>query len=289
MKKSVLIGLVSLLLSVPVLSEDLKINACGVTKVAFMKELNEAFTKKYNVNIVMNKKGGDTFVIKSVASKQAALGTGCREAIDTINEEKGVESIQVAWGALAFIVNPKNRVDSLSVKQVKDILIGRVTNWKDVGGENKTINLIIRDTIRPGVGLSAREILFKNIDEDFYSKAKKVKNSYNLRDTVAKDPYAFAIDNTISASRYNGIKMLKVDGVEPTKANILSGKYKMRQALYIYMPKNPSKLASTYAKFALSKDGQAVISKTGTANLAEASGKDDEDNYMIQNLLMDLQ
>ena len=288
MKKYLAIGLVVSLTTIA-LAQDLKVYACGVTRVAFMKELNDAFSKKFNTNIKTNKKGGDIFVIKNVNNKEVDLGSGCREAIETSKDEKDVESIQVAWGALSFIVNPKNKIDNLTTKQIKDILIGRITNWKEVGGEDKPIHLIVRESKKSGVGLSAREVLFKNIDEDFYSKAKKVKSSGFVRDEVAKDEYSFAIDNTMSSSKHSGIKMLKVDGIEPTKSNILSGKYKMRQALYLYLPKNPSKLATKYAKFALSKEGQDVISKTGTANLAEASGKDDEDNYMIQNLLMDLQ
>ena len=288
MKKYLTIGIVVSLSSLLV-AQELKILACGVTRVAFMNELNQAFSKKFDTAIKTNKKGGDVFVIKGVNSKKVDLGTGCREAIETSKDENNVESIQVAWGALSFIVNPKNKINNLSTKQIKDILIGNITNWKQVGGEDKPINLIVRESKKSGVGLSAREILFKNIDADFYSKAKKVKSSGFVREEVAKDANAFAIDNTISSSKHNGIKMLKVDGIEPTKANILSNKYKMRQALYIYLPKNPSKLASKFAKFALSKEGQTIISKTGTANLAEASGKDDEDNYMIQNLLMDLQ
>ena len=287
MKRYLVVGLI-LSISAVSFAKDLKIYSCGVTRVAFMKELNDAFSKKFNTPIKTNSSGGDVFVIKNVNNKKIDLGTGCRESIDSSKDEKDVDSIQVAWGALAFIVNPKNKVDNLTTKQIKDILIGRITNWKEVGGDDKPIHLIVRESKKSGVGLTARELLFKNIDEDFYSKAKKVKSSGFIRDEVAKDEDAFAIDNTMSSSRHNGIKMLKVDGVEPTKKNILSDKYKMRQALYIYLPKNPSKLASKFADFALSKEGQEVISKTGTANLAEASGKDDEDNYMIQNLLLDL-
>ena len=278
-----------IILPIVTFSEEIKVNSCGVTRVAFANELAQAFSKKYNIKTLLGPKKGDTFVITSVAKKEVDLGLGCREAIDTVKEEQNVDSIQVAWGALAFIVNPKNKVQNLKTEQIKDILIGKITNWKEVGGDDAKINLLVRDTVRPGVGVSAKEILFKNRDMEFYSKAQKIKSSYIIRENVAKDINAFAIDNTISASKHSDIKMLKVDGVEPTKENILSDKYKMRQALYIYLHNNPSKLASKFAKFALSKEGQDIISKTGTANLAEASGKDDEDNYMIQNLLMDLE
>ena len=166
---------------------------------------------------------------------------------------------------------------------------GRIRNWKELGGDDKPIDLIVRESPLSGVGLSAREVIFNNRDEDFYSKAKQVKSSGFVREAVAQDRYAFAIDNTMSSAKAQGIKMLKVNGVAPTKENILSKKYKMRQAMYLYLPKNASDLAHSFVKFALSKEGQDIISKTGTANLAEASGKGDKENKVVQDILLDLQ
>ena len=270
-------------------AQTLKTYACGVSRVAFMHELNSAFEKKFNVKTTMNNKGGDLFVIAGIKKGDADVGSGCRESLETLKSEQGVSSIQVAWGALAFIVNPQNKLDNITPSQIKKVLIGQITNWKELGGDDKPIHLIVRNSNLSGIGLSARETLFKNQDEDFYSKAKQVKSSGFVREAVASDPLAFAIDNTISSGKTKNVKMLKVNGIEPTKENILSNKYKMRQALYLYLPKNASKMANDFVKFALSKEGQAIISKTGTANLAEASGKEDKDNYIIQNLLMDLQ
>jgi len=287
MRSLILIGAIAL--GGIAFAKELQLYSCGVTRVAFMKELSSAFSKKFNVDIKQNQKGGDLFVIKAVHDKKVDAGTGCREALEDSKDENGVESIQVAWGALAFIVHPSNKVDNLSTAQIKDILVGKITNWKEVGGEDRPIHLIVRESKKSGIGLSAREILFEDRDKDFYSKAKKVKSSGFVREAVVQDKDAFAIDNTISSSRHSEVKMLKVDGVAPTKENILKDKYKMRQALYIFLPKNPNPLASKFAKFALSKEGQAIISKTGTPNLAEASGKNDEDNYIIQNLLIELE
>ena len=286
MKKLILLTVVSMTF---LAANEFKTYACGITRVAFMKELNSAFEKKFNVKTTMNKKGGDLFVIAGVHNREVEIGSGCREALDTLKSERDVTSIQVAWGALAFIVNKDNKVNNITTEQIKGILQGRIRNWKELGGEDKEIHLIVRESPLSGIGLTAREVIFNNRDEDFYSKAKKVKSSGFVREEVAKDKYAFAIDNTISSSRTQGIKMLKVDGVAPTKENILSKKYKMRQAMYLYLPKNASDLAHQFAKFALSKEGQDIISKTGTANLAEARGKGDKENKIVQDILLDLQ
>ncbi len=269
-------------------SNELKIYACGVTRVAFMKELNNGFSKKFNTKITMNEKGGDIFVLDGVHKKEADIGSGCRDIIKDDKNEKDLWSTQVAWGALSFIVNPKNKIDNISTENIKKILTGKITNWKELGGEDKPIHLIIRESKKSGIGLTARELLFQDRNIDFYKDAKKEKSSGFVRKAVAEDENAFAIDNIISSSKDKNIKLLKVDGVEATKENILSNKYKLRQALYFYLTDKPKDLAKEYIDFALSEEGQSIISKTGTANLEEATGEGDEENLILQNLKFDV-
>ncbi len=293
MKKKLLITSLSIaLLSSNIFAKssnnELKVYACGVTRVAFMKELNEAFSKKFNIKIPMNKKGGDLFVLSGVHKREADIGSGCREPLKSIDNEKDLWSTQVAWGALSFIVNPTNKIDNISIENIKKILTGKITNWKSLGGEDKPIHLIKRASKQSGIGLTARELLFNNKNQDFYKKAKIVKSSGFIREEVAKDKYAFAIDNIISSKGDKNIKILKVNGVEATKENILSDKYKLRQALYFYLNEKPKALAKKYIDFVLSKEGQSIISKTGTANLEEATGKGDKDNLIFQNLQFDI-
>ena len=267
---------------------ELKMYSCGVTRVAFMKELNEAFEKKFNIKVIMNEEGGDLFVLDGVAKKEADIGSGCREILKDDENEKDLWSTQVAWGALSFIVNPKNKIDNISTDNIKKVLMGKITNWKELGGDDKPIHLIVRESKKSGIGLTARELLFEDKDIEFYKEAKKEKSSGFVRKAVAKDEDAFAIDNIISSSKHKDIKLLKVDGVEATKENILSDKYKLRQALYLYLTKEPKDLAKKYVDFVLSSEGQEIISKTGTADLEEATGKGDEENLIFQNLQFDI-
>ena len=277
--------LITILTSYISATETNKLNmyACGVVRVSFIPELNKAFSKKNNVNISVNKKGGDIFVIEGVQKKEADIGVGCRAPLKN-DKEKNIWSTQVAWGALAFIVNSENKIDNITTENIKKILTGEITNWKKLGGEDKPIKLLLRESKKSGVGLTAREILFKNKDKNLSKKADFFKSSGFVRDTVIKEKYAFAIDDVVSSKDIKGLKLLKVDGVEPNKKNILSNKYKARRAFYIYLDHKPDNLAKKYIDFALSDEGQAIISKTKTANLEEAIGEGDEDNLIFQNL-----
>ncbi len=286
MKKLLVIALlITILTSYISATETNKLNmyACGVVRVSFIPELNKEFSKKNKVNISINKKGGDIFVIEGVQKKEADIGVGCRAPLKN-DKEKNIWSTQVAWGALAFIVNSENKINNITTENIKKILTGEITNWKKLGGGDKPIKLLLRESKKSGVGLTVREILFKDKDTNLSKKADFFKSSGFVRDTVIKEKYAFAIDDVVSSKDIKGLKLLKVDGVEPNKKNILSEKYKARRAFYIYLDHKPDNLAKKYIDFALSDEGQAIISKTETANLEEAIGEGDEDNLIFQNL-----
>jgi len=287
MKKLFTLILTTTLWSSTVNAQDLKMYACGITRVSFVKELNKAFSKKFKIKTSLNKKGGVSFVLKGLSQKKIIVGAGCRETFKSKNE-KNLWSTQVAWGALGFIVNPKNKIDNLSTEDIKKILTGKITNWKEVGGENKQIHLILRAGKSSGVGSTARKILFHDKNQTFSQQATRVKSSGPIRKAVEKDIYAFAIDDVTSSRRIKNVKLLQVDGVKPTKENILSNNYKVRRAFFLYLGQKPTDLAKKYIDFALSEEGQKVISKTGTANLEEATGKGDEENLIFQNLQFDV-
>jgi len=266
---------------------QLKMYACGITRVAFIKELIKAFEQKRNISISLNKKGGVGFVTKGLHDGKIGIGAGCRAPFkDDI--EKDIWGTQVAWGALGFIVNKKNKIDNLSLKDIKKILLGEITNWKDVGGEDKHITLYLRNGKKSGVGSTTRELLFHDANTSFSKNAIRVKSSGPIRKGVIANKYAFAIDDVTSSSRTKGVKLLKIDGIAPTKKNILHNKYILRRPFYIYLGKKPTKWARQFLNFALKESGQKIISKTGTANLEEARGKNDDRNFMFQKLMFHL-
>ena len=63
-----------------------------------------------------------------------------------------------------------------------------------------------------------------------------------------------------------------LNGLAPTKKNIGTGKYPLVRPLYLTVALRPSKMVRDFIKFALSDEGQAIISKQGTVNLKEKNG-----------------
>lgn len=248
-------------------AKELKWVGCGIVKKAFMNELAEAYEKKTGTKIVI-RGGGSTKGIRAVAAGLADLGGTCRHKID-VGVEKAAKLHHVAWDALVIIVNRDNPIDSITVAQIKDVFAGKIMNWKDLGGQDAAINLYVRRGKISGVGLMAREILFDNPVFGFSPDAKIMRSTGPLERAIAKDAQGIGISGISSAIRDAGLKMLKVDGVSPTKENIMKGKYPLYRPLYLTTKGEPTGEIKNFIDFAKSDEGQLIISKQGTVNLEE--------------------
>ncbi len=256
------------LLPVALWADTLKAYGCGITRDAFILELNKAYEAKFGVKTERNTKGGVEKMLKLAGGNKIDVAGGCRPVLDIPND-KDAKAVQVAWGALVFIVNPKNPVNNITVGQAKDILTGKITNWSAVGGSDTPIKLYLRVGKTSGVGFSGRMLLFQNRDQSLLASAKRERSSGPIRNVVKKDPAAFAMDDYFSSSKHSGLKILSVNGVEPSKKSVESGTYPLPRPFYLFSNVKASQSAQQYIDFALSAEGQAVISKAGTVNLAE--------------------
>lgn len=248
-------------------AKELKWVGCGITKKAFMKELSKAYEKKTGIQVII-KGGGATKGIRAVAKGLADMGGTCRHTIDD-PQEKGVNLHQVAWDAIVVVVNKDNPVDNITVEQLKGVFTGKIRNWKELGGNDAPIKLYVRKGKISGVGLMAREMIFNNPDQEFYAKAKVKRSSGPLERAISGDKNGIGISGISSAKKRKKLKILKANGIAPTKENIGSGKYPFYRPLYIVTKANPSPEVQKFIQFALSDEGQKVISEQGTVNLSE--------------------
>lgn len=260
--------------------KTIKWGGCGITKLAFMDELTKAYEKKTGIKVVFDK--GDSPLdgaisgIQDVNNGKFGLGGSCRTNIESIKEERNVNQIPVAWDAIVFITHTINPVDSITTEQVKDIYLGKINNWKQVGGPNEPIELFVRRGKLSGVGRSLRELLFANYDQEFPGATHIVESTGPLEKGVVEIPYSLGATGISSAQRRakdGTVKILKLNGMEPTFENIRSGKYVMYRPLYLVTRlSNVDKDIKDFVKFALSREGQEVIRNTGTVPYSDAIG-----------------
>lgn len=126
-------------------NQEVTIAVSGSTSVGpLMEKVAKAYeAKNTNVSIEINQVGSSAG-IKDTINGVAELGMSSRDLKD---EEKasGVEGTAIAYDGIAVIVNPANKVTNLTLEQLKDVYTGKITNWKDLGGEDGQIVVVSRE------------------------------------------------------------------------------------------------------------------------------------------------
>lgn len=273
---SLLTGVLIALLATPAtaLSDNKSIMwaGCGITKKAFMSELAKAYEKKTGIKVNLAG-GGATKGIRDAAKGEIDIGGACRAVIDNHPEERSAYQIPVAWDALVVIEHPDNPVSTISSSQLKEIYLGKITNWAELGGPDVPLTLYVRRGKFSGVGRTLRELVFANYDQEFTSTAEVMKSSGPLEAAVEKNVYGIAVTGISSAKRRK-VKLLQLNGKEPSYDNIKNGTYVLYRPLYLVTKGRSSadQRVKDFVTFALSKEGRDIIRKAGTVPYADAIG-----------------
>ncbi len=199
-----------------------------------------------NSNVKIEVQGtGSSEGITGVIEGTLDIGNSSRELK---SEETGLVDHKVAVDALAIIVNPANGVSSLKDDQVKGILTGKITNWKDVGGKNAKIQVIGRDEASGTRDYVQKEIIGK--DAKFPADALAMPGTGQLKAAVAQTPDAVGYISAAQAD--DTVKVLKVDNVKPSPETVKNKTYKYWRYLHMFTKGNAKGLAKAFIDFVLS-------------------------------------
>lgn len=169
----------------------------------------------------------------------------------------GLNEFVICHDAIAPIVHPGNPVTGLTMEQLRQIFLGEITNWNEVGGNDLLITVIIRED-GSGTRGAWEDIIHKDINA---VPTLILTGTGGVKAVVAGDPSAISYI-TISALD-DTVRALKVDGIEPTADAVLAGQYAVARP-YLFVTKgDPSPLAQQFIDFALGPEGQQIIEDDG--------------------------
>lgn len=252
--------LLLLIFLLPVSSQALELSwvGCGITRNAFMADLAAAYKDETGIDITIAG-GGATKGIRAVTSKQADIGGACRFKLDASLEEASAHMVPVAWDALVVVVHKSNPVDSISLVKLRELYLGKISNWSELGGPDQPVELLIREGKISGVGYTLREHLFEDTEVEFVSD-HLFPSSGPLEKTVEKNPNAIAVTGIASAHKRD-FKILKLEGMDPNFENIRTGNYLLYRPLYMVQNKRSanSQESDSFIQFALGPKGRNII------------------------------
>jgi phosphate transport system substrate-binding protein len=170
--------------------------------------------------------------LDAVAQGSADFAGSARAKYNRRTEEAALNFIPVALDGAVLITHPKNPVGNLTLKQIHDIYYGRITNWKDLGGEDKAINLYAIASPLDGVEYSLRELVFRNGDQRVAAPRLYI-NTAKLEEAITLDPAGLGLSTMANTYSNKGVKMLSVEGVGATTASVADGSYPLYITLYL--------------------------------------------------------
>jgi phosphate transport system substrate-binding protein len=176
----------------------------------------------------------------------------------------------IARDAIAVIVNPENPVSQLTLEQISDIYSGKINNWLEVGGEDRPIVRLSRET-NSGTHVYFLEVVLRLGQKDnktlFSMDTLLLPSSEGIIAEVRDNPNAIGYDGlgyvtpdvkVIAVAREEGAPY-----VLPSAATVGSGEYPVARDLYMYTANEPTGVVKQYLDWILSPEAQETVTELG--------------------------
>jgi phosphate transport system substrate-binding protein len=217
-----------------------------------------------DVAITYNATGSGTGVAAAL-NGTADIGLASR-ALKEEEVAQGLKSIVVALDGIAIIVNEKCPVDNLTLQEVADIFTGKITSWKDFGGEGD-IACIGREA-----GSGTRDG-FESITKtkDANKLVQELTSTGAVITAVASNASGIGYASSSAVEGQEGIKVLTIDGVECTEENIANGSYLIQRPFNLVVKEGAElpKQVQAFIDFMLSEEAAPLVAKAGAVPPAQ--------------------
>ncbi len=187
-------------------------------------------------------------------------------------EANGISPVEyvVARDAIAIVVHPGNPVDQLTIAQLSDIYRGEITNWREVGGENRPIVLLSRET-NSGTHVYFLETVIRQNQKDstalFSPDTLLLPSSEGISAEVRQNPNALGYDGLgyVTPDQKVLAVSLGPEGpyVLPTIQTVNDLSYPIARDLYMYTSGQPTGLVADYLSWILGPEAQTIVANLG--------------------------
>ena len=232
--------------------------AGGTAHIPVMKDAARHIMDKYPDIRITIAGGGSGVGVEQVGAGLVEIGNTGRPLKESEVTTYGLHSFPFAIDGVAAVTHPANPVHALTTEQLAAIYAGTMTNWKEVGGNDATINVYTRED-----GSGTRECFVDNgLKKGPIATAAYVQNSNGaMKTAVAQDKNAIGY---VSIGHLDSsIAPLQLNGKEPSQENALSMAYPVVRKLYMNTKGAPQGLTKAFIDYLYSPEGAAYISKNG--------------------------
>jgi phosphate transport system substrate-binding protein len=234
----------------------------------------EAFNDQQETYFVTVTGGGTGPGIVNIAERKEDIAMASRELTE---EEKIRYGNQfrvylIGYGDAVIAVSSaiyNAGVTELTKEQVKDIYLGRITNWRDLGGPEEEIYAIAR---APGSGTrdTFNEVILGDVNTETPGVSTNAFSDAEVKTAIEGSDKAIGYLGLIYLQR-GDVKPIALDGVVPSIESLRDGSYILTRKLYLYTYGDPTPGASRFIEFLLGAEGQKIVEETGFTSLDYAT------------------
>ncbi len=255
-------GVFSVMMAGQALAGNVDVNG-STTVLPIMQQVTEAFMKA-NPTIEVTISGtGSGNGIKALRDNMTDVAMSSRDF-----KEKEVKDFEahgmtpvkfvIAHDAIIPVVSPKNPVAGLTLEELQQIFEGKITNWKEVGGEDARIVVVGRDT-SSGTFESWQELVMKKARVS--PRALLQSSSGGVVQAVSHNPNAIGY---IGVGYLDSqIKGIAVNDVKPDIESAKNGSWPISRELYLFTSKTPEGETKQLIDYAMSAEGQHFVETSG--------------------------
>ena len=238
---SALFSLILLLIASPVKAQapEQKIVIAGAQSlVPLAEKFSDRFRKDHPGIEIEIRGGGSNYAVNAARAGEIDIGLVTRH-LDS-REKAGLHVESLGQDAIVLVSYPGNPVNSLTLAQIRGIYRGKITQWSEVGGEDKGIVPLTRER-----GAAIRAIFLQHLfgvgfdgqEKAFVIRASKEKILKTIKRITGSIGYGIV---RLEEAHTQGVKVLAVNGKVPTEKNIREGLYPFIRPQYLIAPVSPT-------------------------------------------------
>jgi phosphate transport system substrate-binding protein len=261
--------LAAILATSAALMQQTKITIKGSdTMVILAQRWAEIYMKNHPSAAIQVTGGGSGVGIAALINGTTDIATSSRPIkpaeVEKLKARYNTLGVQIpcAKDGITIYLHESNRVKELTLKQLSDIFQGKITNWKQVGGDDASIKLYGRENSSGTYAFFRDEV----VKGDYASSCQTLPGTAAVVNAVKKDKYGIGYGGAAYAA---GVKhcMVKKDekspGSLPTPESIAKNEYPITRYLYLYMRNRPTGESKKFVDWILGPEGQKIITEVG--------------------------
>jgi phosphate transport system substrate-binding protein len=224
--------------------------------------------------------GGSGTGIASLINRTVDLANASRAmtAVEIAQARaNGIEPVEfvIANDAIAVVVHIDNPVERLTIAQLSDIFTGNITNWLELGGEDRPIVALSRET-NSGTHIFFLEEVIRqgdrNSDLIFSRDTLLMPSSEGISSEIRRNRNAIGYDGLGYVTHDQKVVAVSVDGSEyilPSAETVLGGQYPVARPLFMYTAGEPTGAVRDYLDWLRQDEAQEIAAELGFVPLAE--------------------